>query len=257
MEITVTERGDKVSGMYERTFVVAAPVERAWNAFVDPAERAAWAEGRDHMPDPGSLDTFEPGEMKVLDGGERHRRFTIAQRPGGLDGWYETTVTFEEVASGTRITLTRSGFGDSEAWRHFAESTNAGWDEMIADLVLYLERGVRASRHFSFRSGIAATTRQAGAGLEVTHVVPGGFAEAAGMRPGDLLLFLNGAPVFGIREVAFLARERAPGDLVEVEYARDREVLRGSAPLSTWNFGTGRYVGHPGGYPKPGLTAVA
>jgi len=46
MEITMTERGDRVSGMYERTFVVAVPVARAWQAFVDPAEREAWMGGR-------------------------------------------------------------------------------------------------------------------------------------------------------------------------------------------------------------------
>jgi S1-C subfamily serine protease len=87
----------------------------------------------------------------------------------------------------------------------------------------------------------------------VTHVVPGGFAAQAGMQAGDLLLWLNGAPVMHTAEVAFFIREHAPGEAFDVEYLRGERVLRGRAPLSVWNFGTGTYVGHPGGYPKPAL----
>jgi hypothetical protein len=35
---------------------------------------------------------------------------------------------------------------------------------------------------------------------------------------------------------------------------RGAEVLRGRSRLSEWNHGTGKYVGHPGGYPKASLT---
>jgi predicted metalloprotease with PDZ domain len=163
-------------------------------------------------------------------------------------------VTFEEVASGTRITIVRSGFGDSEDWRHFAENTERGGDEAIADLILYLETGVRASRHFPFRSGLGATMLQSGGGVRITHVVPGGFAAGAGMQSGDLLLRLNGVPVVRTSDVAFFGREHAPGEVIEAEYVRGSDVLRGSGALSAWSHGTGEYVGHPGGYPKPSLT---
>jgi len=248
MEITMTERGDRVSGMYERTFVVAVPVARAWQAFVDPAEREAWMGNR---PD----EALEPGEMKI-GAIEPERRLSWSSSQAGLEGWYETTVTFEEVSSGTRITIVRSGFGDSEDWLHFAENTQVGGDELIADLILYLETGVRASRHFTFRSGLGATTLPAGAGVRVTHVVPGGFADGAGMRAGDLVIGLNGAPVFRMPDVAVVLREHAPGDTIEAEYVRSGEVLRGRAPLSAWNYGSGQFLGHPGGYPKPSLTGA-
>lgn len=248
MATTMTERGDAVSGMYERTFVVAVPVAKAWRAFADPAEREAWMGGRPAAD-------FEDGEMKVS-AVEPNRRLSWSQSQAGLDGWYETTVTFEEVSSGTRITIVRSGFGDSEAWHHFAENTEAGGDELIADLILYLETGVRASRHFSFRSGLGATTLPSGAGVQITHVVPGGFAAEAGMQAGDLLLWLNGAPVVRLSDVGFFTREHAPGEEIEAAYVRGGEVLRGRGRLSAWNYGTGEYVGHPGGYPKSGLTGA-
>ena len=238
-----------MSAKFERTFVVAVQVAKAWEAFTKEEERQAWM---------GEAPTaeFETVELKLGEV-ERHRRlsWSHSQEPG-LDGWYDTTVTFEEVDSGTKITIVRSGFGDSEAWRHYAENTTRGWDEMIADLILYLETGVRASRHFSFLSGIGAPTLQSDPGVRITHVVPGGFAEEAGMRPGDLILRLNGASVVDISDVAFLCREHTPGSEVAVDYARAGEVLSGRGTLSAWNYGGGKYVGHPGGYPKPTLTGA-
>jgi S1-C subfamily serine protease len=127
---------------------------------------------------------------------------------------------------------------------------------MICDLVLYLETGIAGERHLSFGSGIAATTTETAAGLQVTHIVPSGFADSAGMRPGDALLWMNRVPIFGISELAVVVREHAPGTEIAVEFVRNGEVHRGRAPLSAWNFGTGEYVGHPGGYPKPALTAA-
>lgn len=180
IQVTVQEKEEDFMGAaFERTFTVAVPVGKAWAAFVKPEERQVWMGVR-----PAEL---EMGETKIGPS-ERHRRLSWSNSPAGLEGWHDTTVTFEEVSSGTRITIVRSGFGDSEDWRHFAESTNGGWDEMIADLVLYLDAGVPGSRHFSFRSGLGATTQQSGAGLRVTHVVPGGFAAGAGMQSGDLIL---------------------------------------------------------------------
>lgn len=238
-----------MSAKFERTFVVAVPVARAWEAFTNAEERQAW------MGEAPAAQ-FEPVELKIGEA-ERHRRLSWSQsQQPGLDGWYDTTVTFEELDSGTKITIVRSGFGDSEAWRHYAENTMGGWDEMIADLILYLETGIVASRHFSFRSGLGATTLKSGAGVRITHVIPGGFAEQAGMRAGDLILRLNGASVVRISDVAFLCREHAPGSAVAVDYARDGEVLSGRGALSAWNYGGGEYVGHPGGYPKPSLTGA-
>ncbi|MEX2207684.1 MAG: hypothetical protein WEF50_15770 [Myxococcota bacterium] len=231
---------------YERTIETSAPVARAWQAFVDDREREAWmGAGR---PD----DVFERVDVKI---GlvERNRLVSWSQRQDGLDGWYETSARFEEVAEGTRISVVRSGFGETEDWVHYAANTAHGWNELLADLALYLETGVRGARHFPFRSGIAATTLGSAAGLRITHVVPGGFADGAALRAGDLLIRLAGVTILELRDVAVLVREHAPGTELEAAYVRGRELLRGRAPLSDWHFGAREYVGHPGGYPKPKL----
>jgi uncharacterized protein YndB with AHSA1/START domain len=236
-----------MSAKYERTFVVAVPVEKAWRAFTDDAEREAW------MGTPP--DGLEPAQISV-ENVDRHRQLTWSQSHEGLEGSYTNTVTFEETTSGTRITLVRSGFGDSEEWRHYMENTARGWDESLADFALYLETGISGGRHFQFTSGIAATALPSPAGVRITHVVPDGFAAAVGMRAGDLVLRLNGAPVLTFSDIAFACREHAPGTEIEAEYIRGKEVMHGRAPLSEWNFGTGEYIGHPGGYPKQALTAA-
>lgn len=235
-----------MSATYERTFVVAAAATRAWLAFAEPEEREAWM-GNPH------LDKFEPAEIKIGTV-EPLRRISWSQSYSGLEGCYETTVTFEDVSAGSRITIVRNGFADSEDWRHYAENTARGWDEMIADLILYLETGVSGARHFSFRSGLGATMLEVGAGVQITHVVPGGFAAEAGMQTGDVLLRLNGASVVHLTDVAFVAREHAPGEVIEAQFARGARALRSRAPLSEWHYGDNRYVGHPGGYPKASLT---
>jgi uncharacterized protein YndB with AHSA1/START domain len=236
---------DVRSTAYERTFVVAAPAARAWLALMDPEQREAWM-GNPHR------ERFEAGEI-TIGAVEPLRSLSWSQRYAGLGGSYETTVTFEEVRAGTRMTIVRRGFGNSEAWRHYAQHTARGWDELIADLILYLETGVRGGRHFSFSSGLGATMLESGAGVRLTHVVPDGFAAAAGMRAGDLLLRLNGASVVHLTDVAFLGREHAPGKIVEVEYVRDGGVVRSRAALSPWHHGDDTDVAHPGAYPRTNL----
>jgi len=234
-----------MSPKYERVFVVAVPVARAWAAFADPEQREAWMGA---LPSEG----FEPIELKpgVI---EPHRRLTWSQRQSGLEGWYETAVTFEEVSAGTRITIVRSGFGDSEDWRHYSENTGRGWDESIADLILYLETGLRGSRHLPFRSSLGATMLESPVGVRVTHIVPGGYAATAGMRAGDLILRLNGAAIVHGSDVCVLMKEHAEGEVIEAEWVRDAKLLHGRAPLSGWLFGRGTHVGFPGAYPKAAL----
>lgn len=64
-------------------------------------------------------------------------------------------------------------------------------------------------------------------GVRVEGVTPGGPADAAGLRSGDLLLSLNGNPLRTDgkappqRELLRLMREVEPGEQVSVEYLRD------------------------------------
>jgi uncharacterized protein YndB with AHSA1/START domain len=245
MEFTMIEKRE-TTGAYERTFVLSVPVERAWQLFTDPREREQWMvpRGRDPMehPDQPMIEGFQQQDYRV-DTVDEHKQLTWSQS-GEVDGderWVETTVVFESGASGTRVTITRSGFGDSEGWQLFAQSTSVGWDESLADLVAYVETGVPADRHYSSqmkvpKGSLGAQMRETGAGVRIVFAVPGGFAEEAGMQAGDLILRLGGASVFHRSDVWCIERVLKPGYDLEAEYVRDGKLLSGRAPLSKTHY---------------------
>jgi uncharacterized protein YndB with AHSA1/START domain len=247
IELTVHEKKeDAMGGTFERTFVLAVPVERAWQAFVAPREREKWfvPPGRDPLehPDQPLIEGFEKNEYKIGEIDE-HKRLSWSQSQNveGDARWVDTTVVFEEVESGTRITITRSGFGDSEAWQLFVQSTGLGTDESIADLIAYMETGVPAGRHYSSQSkapkgSLGAQMRDTGAGVRIVYVVPGGFAEEAGMRAGDLLYRLADASVFRRSDVWCVERVLKPGYELEAEYVRDGKLLTGAGRLSSTHY---------------------
>jgi serine protease DegQ len=57
-------------------------------------------------------------------------------------------------------------------------------------------------------------------GVLVLEVVPGGPAERAGMRPGDVIVSVNGDSVDTVEAVLGVLRARRPGDRVRVEVIR-------------------------------------
>lgn len=241
MEITMTKSGETPQGTYEKTFVVSVPVERAWQVFTDPAEREKWMvpPGRDPSVDPDKaiVEGTVPDQIKIGDV-EPQKRLNWQQGFSieGQVGWVDTTVVFEETESGTKITVTRSGFGDSETWRLLRESTTLGWDHAIADLTAYLEHGVPGGRHFAPRGSIGATMHATQAGVCIADVVPGGFAEEAGLQRGDLLLMLGGAPVIERAQVWSLEAAFKPGQEIEVTYVRDGQAHTGKGHLSKQHY---------------------
>jgi predicted metalloprotease with PDZ domain len=148
-----------------------------------------------------------------------------------LDGPHtktEITVTFEEIADGTRITITHAGFGESEGWDEWLEGTTLGWNQGIADLIAYVETGVAARRFTTEMHSPGMTMYQTDAGLRVRSVEPDNLAAQAGLEVGDLLLAVGGVPVFTIAELWVLMREHGAGAKFEIEYVRNGERRRGT-----------------------------
>lgn len=237
IEITAheTEEESAMGRKLERTFVVAVPVERAWRAMTHPKELAKWSFPRQVAED-GSMETEILGETRtseVLEY-ETGRMFRTRTELTGREGWgiipgaREMTVVLEATDTGTRITITHSGFSNAED----LSGVSRGVDETIADLILYLETGVAFPRHhFGDQSWIGFSAREVRAGLEVRSVQPGTFADRLGLQPGDLLVELGGASVFGFAEVQFFTKEHGPGEHAEAAWVREGQLMRGSADL--------------------------
>ncbi|WP_419471114.1 trypsin-like peptidase domain-containing protein, partial [Georgenia yuyongxinii] len=77
--------------------------------------------------------------------------------------------------------------------------------------------------------GVALDTRYTGEGVQVltddqagqSAVTPGGPGDDAGIRPGDVILSIDGRPVTDPDELIVAIRSRAPGDQVDLEVRRD------------------------------------
>jgi uncharacterized protein YndB with AHSA1/START domain len=226
-----------MTSTYRRSFTVAVPVERAWQAFTEPAELTAWfAPSVERFEaEPGGGLEFAvggtPAEGRMLEV-EPGRRLRWSQGPGVLPGTTEVTVVFEAVEHGTRIEITHAGFGDGRDWIDELQAHTLGWNRCITDLTLYLERGVRRPRAHARRSRFGLVTVDTPAGVEVVEVVPGSFADQAGLGSGDLVLELGRAGVFDRSDLWLLASEHAPGDEIEVVYVRGRELLGGRGTLA-------------------------
>lgn len=221
----------------EHSFVVAASVERAWQAFADGTERSCW-EAPEYAIDPrpgGKLrwriPPWDPVDGEVLEV-EPHRRLVATEGEGIVGGTTVVAVTFESVAGGTRITVVQSGFGTGAAWRHQLEGHRQGWLRALRDLALYLETGVVAERFFSrWQCDLGMYLAETFPGLRVSEVRPGGWAEEAGIQAGDLVLYVDGLPVYERTDLWPFHTTRRPGDRLSVEVARDGARLRGEAPV--------------------------
>jgi uncharacterized protein YndB with AHSA1/START domain len=213
----------------EKRFAVPLPVGRVWRAFAETRERSQWE--------------ADPFEIEARPGGRVHWRLPGVECEGRVlevvperllrhsegSGPHQTTevcVRLEPTEIGTQVTISHDGLGEGEEGAWAAASVDAGWSLALADLHVWLERGVPARRFVRRWLDPGFRGPETAAGLVVGHVEPGGFAEGAGLRPGDLLLAVGGAPVTTHRELWALLKAHGPGAQLGVEYLRGRE--RGS-----------------------------
>lgn len=60
-------------------------------------------------------------------------------------------------------------------------------------------------------------------GVRITRVIPGSPAETGGLRGGDILLAIDGQPVFSVARLRWLIGNMAPDARLELKYQRDGE----------------------------------
>jgi hypothetical protein len=80
-------------------------------------------------------------------------------------------------------------------------------------------------------TGIVPDMTDQAEGVRVGGVQPGSGAESAGIKPGDRLLALGGVKTSNLRALADALRDAAPGQTVEVEFARDATILKSTLRL--------------------------
>jgi uncharacterized protein YndB with AHSA1/START domain len=220
---------------YEKRLEFAAPVDRAWALFTDPAETRAWLlpfEENASGEQEAVIEGQPPVLFHVLEV-DKERLLRTAMSGGNLPGRVETTTAFESTARGSRASITHQGFGDADAWVRFGDSFAQGWEEATTDLMTYVRTGVKLPRHIDDRrASIAAWPVRREWGVELADVFPGGFADQAGVKPGDILLKLDRMGVYNISDVWAFTRARAAGELVHATFIHAGELRQGEGRLS-------------------------
>jgi uncharacterized protein YndB with AHSA1/START domain len=225
-----------MSGKFQRVFDLSVDLDRAWKSFTDPRELEAWWAPKvvAFDPKPGGRIKYSIGrgefEGEVLE--VRPREFLrFRENPGFLPGPTEVAVTFEDTASGTRVHIVHSGFGDSEEWLGRLEGVSLGWMNCLSDLALYLATGVRHNRMFTWRWNFGAAIENAPGGARVVRIDASGFAARAGLQCGDYVVNLAGAPIFDLSDLWLIRRKHLPGEEIEATAIRGSEIVRARATI--------------------------
>lgn len=217
---------------WTKTFDLTVSIDQAWDAFMDRATPAPWNHVFTGDPYFGN-GAIEVEETERVESDEERRLVWIERE--GVDV-VEMTVTFTAGESGARITLTRAGFGSSSTLENRVGGRFLGWVESMHDFALFLERGMRAVRHTPSGRGfrklalLGLDIRESALGV-VAGDVRAGLGREAGVQPGDLLLTVNGAPIFSRADAWLFQRLLQPGQEVELTYLRGRETRSGRASV--------------------------
>jgi hypothetical protein len=217
--------GRACSDGFEASFVVAISREQAWDRLAGavPAFEGLGA------PRPGQwwIPAIEAPADEIEARPKELLRTRKAVEP--CKGT-EIAITLADADTGTRITIVQTGFGTGFTERRvWLES---GWHAILADFVVFFGRGVSLGRHATWWSSIGCGVVETDEGLAVTDVQRDGFAGRAGMRPGDLILQLAGAPVLNVRDLSILVRGPLhAGTETTARYLRGAQILTGVATI--------------------------
>jgi putative serine protease PepD len=98
----------------------------------------------------------------------------------------------------------------------------------VRDVLPRLSRGERIVRPY-----LGVTTAPHPSGAAIQEAIPGGPAQAAGLRTGDVIVRIDGRDVDEPEDVSDAVAARRPGDEVEVEVVRDGELRTNTVELGT------------------------
>ena len=212
-----------MSGKWERTFAIAVPVERVWEAFTNPEELAVML----NPPAGKGIQRDVSSRFQVLEA-EPLKKLRWVQERGDLPEKSEFTVVFESTEGGSRISVTRCGFGEGEDADIFSVSNSLGWEHGFKDLVLYLETGLMVKRHYDgcSLSCLGMAYVETDGGIEVRQVGREGFAAEAGLARGDRLVRLGGTAVYTRSDLWVLNGTHPVATELEIEFIRGSELHR-------------------------------
>jgi hypothetical protein len=207
----------------ESTFEVDLTPAQAWRALEEVRVQRVDADKQDEWWLPG----FECRAVEI--DRDEPRRLTVrkAAEPC-LDSIIE--ITFEHTDTGSTVHVTQSGF--DQAFVDMAgESFWIHAEHIFADLHVFFATGVVAGRAWAPWTPLGVTATTLAEGVRVAPYGRDGWAARAGLRDGDLLCTVHGAPIFTSGDLGLVERIVSRGDVVHATWIRDGRSMEGSATV--------------------------
>ncbi|MGH9747715.1 MAG: M61 family metallopeptidase [Candidatus Acidiferrales bacterium] len=156
-------------------------------------------------------------DIAIRDATDNHKSLDDVIRR--LNDEYAKQGKFYDESAGIRAVVEEvSGKSFDEFFRRFVSGLDEiPYDEMLAPAGLALKTELKQDADLGFYPG------RAPGGIVVSAVMPGGNAETAGLRAGDVIETLNGAPLQS-RPSTWL-RDRSPGESIKVKVRREGQEL--------------------------------
>lgn len=189
----------KIKDSIKREIVVNAPLKQVWDALTKPEHLNLWytknAEiefcigGRGYM-NHGWGSTSE-GVFTEID---TMKRFVLQS----LDGDFTTITSLEKVENGIKVSIEYQTSFIGEMDQSAKENMLFGTSQFLENLKSVYEKGIDSREQFwKTWIGISHTTNEGNRGIRVLKVKEDSVAAAAGIKPEDIILEIDGEEIEG------------------------------------------------------------
>jgi uncharacterized protein YndB with AHSA1/START domain len=219
--------------------VIDAPAERIWQALTDPHELNRWETTDAHLdlrPSGGFLYEYaygpsRPGTFLVVDPPVRLMQDNLVFDENRSFHYVNTIDLSPAPGGGTTVAVLVEGYGPDLAEQWLRESMDLGWATDLQVLKAWVERGedIRPIVWRGLKMGLryvsAAAADPGASGILLLVVLPGLPAEQAGLRPGDVVVAVDGSKVGDFRGFRKLIGGHDPGDTVTLSVLRHGDAF--------------------------------
>jgi len=154
-------------------------------------------------------------DLAIRDATDNHKSLDDVMR--GMNDLYAKQGRFYDESAGVRAVaeIVAGVKFDSFFQRYVAGTDEIPYGKLLEPAGLELKVELKKSADIGFWT----VGRSAGGAVAISQVVPGGPAEAAGLKPGDVVLSLNSQPP--PRFFPGWLREQTPGALIALHIQRE------------------------------------
>lgn len=211
-----------------REIIVNAPLKQVWDALTKPEHLNCWytknAEiefrigGRGYMEH--GWGASSEGVFTEID---TLKRFVLQS----LDGDFTTITSLKEVENGIQVSIEYQasfiGYMDQAA----KENMLFGTTQFLENLKSVYETGTdNRPKFWKTWIGIVHTTNQRSRGTKVLQVKEGSVAAAAGIKPDDVIVEIDGDEIGGYESFEKTLNKRTVNTLVALTIVRKSEKFR-------------------------------